>query len=86
MYLADRSALGAIGSPFVMVFPMNEIFHFSQQLSRSQFTGSRWQCIGPFPVPYLFSAFFQGLNLYELLLFDPASVGLAIREVDNHQP
>jgi hypothetical protein len=32
-----------------MVFPMNEMFHFSQQLSRSQFTRSRWQRIGPFP-------------------------------------
>jgi hypothetical protein len=32
-----------------MVFPMNEIFHFSQQLLRSRFTGSRWQRIGPFP-------------------------------------
>jgi hypothetical protein len=32
-----------------MVFHMNEIFHFSQQLSRSRFTGSRWQRIGPFP-------------------------------------
>jgi hypothetical protein len=31
-----------------MIFPMNEIFHFSQQLSRSRFTGSRWQRIGPF--------------------------------------
>jgi hypothetical protein len=49
MYRAVRSALGAIGSPFVMVFPMNGIFHFSQQLSRSRFTGSRWQRIGPFP-------------------------------------
>jgi hypothetical protein len=49
MYRADRSALGAIGSPFVMVFPMNEILHFSQQLSRSRFTGSRWQRIDPFP-------------------------------------
>jgi hypothetical protein len=49
MYRADRSALGAFGSPFVMIFPMKDIFHFSQQLSRSQFTGSRWQRIGPFP-------------------------------------
>jgi hypothetical protein len=32
-----------------MIFPMNEIFHFSQQLSRGRFTGSRWQRIGPFP-------------------------------------
>jgi hypothetical protein len=30
-------------------------------------------------------AFFQGLNLSELLAFDPASVGLAILEVDDPQ-
>jgi hypothetical protein len=38
-----------------------------------------------FPVlPYL-HAFFQGLNLSELLAFDPASVGSAILEVDDPQ-
>jgi hypothetical protein len=31
-------------------------------------------------------AFFQGLNLSELLAFDPASVGSAILEVDDPQP
>jgi hypothetical protein len=31
-------------------------------------------------------AFFQGLNLSELLAFDPASVGSAILEVDHPQP
>jgi hypothetical protein len=31
-------------------------------------------------------AFFQGLNLSELLVFDPASVGSAILEADDPQP
>jgi hypothetical protein len=31
-------------------------------------------------------AFFQGLNLSELLAFDPASVSSAILEVDDPQP
>jgi hypothetical protein len=31
-------------------------------------------------------AFFQGLNLSELLAFDPASVGLAILETGDPQP
>jgi hypothetical protein len=31
-------------------------------------------------------AFFQGLNLSELLAFDPASIGLAILEVHDPQP
>jgi hypothetical protein len=67
MYRADRSALGAIGSPFVMVFPMNGILHFNEQLSRSRFTGSRWQRIGPFPQsadPHLS----RSLNQFHLLL------------------
>jgi hypothetical protein len=36
-------------------------------------------------LPYL-HAFFQGLNLSELLAFDPTSVGSAILEVDDPQP
>jgi hypothetical protein len=38
-----------------------------------------------FPWPYQFYIFFQGLNLSELLSFDPASVDSAILEVDDHQ-
>jgi hypothetical protein len=38
-----------------------------------------------FVLPYS-HAFFQGLNLSELLAFDPASVGSAILEVDDPQP
>jgi hypothetical protein len=39
-----------------------------------------------FPCAVLISVFFQGLNLLRLLSFDPASVGSAILEVDDHQP
>jgi hypothetical protein len=36
-------------------------------------------------LPYSY-AFFQGLNLLELLAFDPTSVGSAILEADDPQP
>jgi hypothetical protein len=49
MYQADRLALGAIDSSFVMTSFMNEISLLISCLSKNRFTRSRWQRIGSFP-------------------------------------
>jgi hypothetical protein len=49
MYQADRLALGAIDSSFVMASFMNKISLLFSCLSKIRFTRSRWQHIGSFP-------------------------------------
>jgi hypothetical protein len=40
MYKADRSALGAIGSIFVMIFPMKEILCLVNNCREADLTGA----------------------------------------------
>jgi hypothetical protein len=49
MYKADRLALGAIDSSFVMTSFMNKMSLLISCLLKSRFTRSRWQRIGSFP-------------------------------------
>jgi hypothetical protein len=68
MYQANRLALGAIDSSFVMIFLfMNEISFLISRLSKSQFTGSQWQCIGS-PPNSVDPSLNQYLNQFRLLL------------------
>jgi hypothetical protein len=67
MYQANRLALGAIDSSFVMTSFMNKISLLISCLSKSQFTRSRWQRIGSFPNS-VDPSLNQYLNQFHLLL------------------